>query len=238
MPYQWDGTTILQKNTAFEDRRVVVGHPDVAVCTDLREWIVSGGMAEIRRVIETLDVPTAKTPGSFDRRADTVWRWVIEHIEYEHDIQSQRMSDFYQFPPETLALGKGDCEDGAFLLASLLLASGISPYCVRVVFGTIKHSDEHISEDHAWVVYKDESGLWRILDSTVSLPPAEVEAEDSPSGYSWPIADVQSNYRVSKRRPTYRPDLCFNEQHVWAIREIELDVAAYVEAFHRPKSDG
>lgn len=100
-------------------------------------------MAEIKKVLEaTSDLPRTKSPGDFDRRAWLSWRWVVSNIDYRanepatdpYDPTTQ-LAEFYQFPAETIALRKGDCDDSAFLLASLLVASGISEYCVRVVMG-------------------------------------------------------------------------------------------------------
>ena len=51
-------------------------------------------------------------------------------------------------------LHKGDCEDSSFLLGALLLASGISDQCVRVVLGRVVSPEG--TYGHAWVVYQNE----------------------------------------------------------------------------------
>lgn len=136
MPFDWSGTRILQKNTVVHAKRRIFNNVDTLVPTDLREWVTPGDREEIRLALSDMKLPSDRTPGSFDERALIVWRWVLEEIEYTEDVQEQRLLDFWQFPAETIAVKRGDCEDCAFLLASLLLGSGISGYCVRVVLGT------------------------------------------------------------------------------------------------------
>lgn len=230
MPYQWDGTKILQKNTDFGGLRAVIGHPNVDVRTDIREWMTGADMAEIKKVLEAVpDLPRTKSPGDFDRRAWLIWRWVVSNIDYrlnepatDPSDPTTQLAEFYQFPAETIALRKGDCEDSAFLLASLLVASGISEYCVRVVMGTVKWDTRSPSEGHVWVIYKDESGIWRVLEPTINS--GDLPKVASPT--NWPSADVQSK---KGRRPWYVPSLGVNATHVWAIGEIPNDdVASFV----------
>ena len=217
MPYDWAGTRILQRYTSLPDKRRVLGHEDTLVPTDLREWVASGEREEIRRAVQALELPAGRKTGTFDHRARLVWEWAVNRITYVGDPESHKKLDFWQFPAETLALGQGDCEDGAFLTASLLVASGVSPFCVRVVFGTMKTRDELPAEGHVWPIYKDEGGVWRILESTL-------DANDLPA--VWPAADTAARPGA---RPRYRPDICLNQHHVWRIREtVTDDVASYL----------
>jgi predicted transglutaminase-like cysteine proteinase len=201
-------------------KRRVIGSTDVLIPTDLREWIALADSHEIREVLSSLDLPHTKRSGDFDKRARMIWQYVASHVEYVTDSRAQRTPDFWQFPAETLALGKGDCEDCAFLLASLLLASGISPYCVRVVMGTVTQADGS-SSGHAWTLYKTEAGRWVVLEGTLNKVPAK-----------WPLADDLVRERAA---PRYFPDLCLNRSHVWTVdgkRRIR-DVASYLRSYRR-----
>jgi hypothetical protein len=213
--FDWSGSRILRR-TAIPSKRWVIGSEDILIPTDLREWITPSDSYEIKEVIASLNLPTEKKPGAFDRRAKLVWQYVIEHVKYCPDEYAQRKQDFWQFPSETLALGKGDCEDCAFLLASLLLASEISPFCVRVVFGVLKQKDT-LPVGHTWPIYKDEKGLWRVLESTLHELPKK-----------WPLAD---NLARSGSLPQYYPDICLNNYHAWTVgpRRIQ-DVFAYLSS--------
>ncbi len=227
MPYDWAGTRILQHNTVLPDKRRVFNNLDTLVPTDLREWVTPGNREEIRRALREMTLPTTRKPGSFDARAKEVWRWVTDSITYTEDAPSQLLSDFWQFPAETIATNKGDCEDSSFLLASLLLSSGISPYCVRVVFGTLEVSGSG-PIPHAWTVYKDESGRWCTLEST--LDPGEVPAE-------LPSAEALS--REGNPVGVYTPIICVNTEHVWEIGS-RHDIAG-VEEFisdHAKRKEG
>ena len=224
MPYQWDGTKILQKNTDFGGLRAIVGHPGVDVRTDIRGWMTGSDMAEVKKVLATIsDLPRTKSPGDFDQRAGLIWRWLVSNIDYRlkepataPDDPTTHLPEFYQFPAETIALGHGDCEDSAFLLASLLVASGISDYCVRVVMGAVKWTTQTPREGHVWVIYKDEGGTWRVLEPTIN----DDDLPDIASPKGWPSADEQSK---KGKRPWYSPNLGVNGAHVWAIGEIPDD---------------
>jgi hypothetical protein len=211
----WAGSRILFR-TVIPSKRRVIGNEDVLIPTDLREWITPVDSQEIRQVIDGLELPNTKTTGDFDKRAMAVWQYVTEEIKYRSDEVGQRKPDFWQFPAETFALGRGDCEDCAFLLASLLLASGISPFCVRVVFGVLIDYEGN-SGGHTWPIYKDEKGIWRILESTLDQLPR-----------IWPRADEMVH---ENERPRYFPDICLNHHHVWTVgnkRRIQ-NVASYLK---------
>lgn len=65
----------------------------------------------------------------------------------------------------------GDCEGGAILIHSLLLAAGVDPGRVRTAFGTMLASSFDVIE-HAWVMYRrrtDEE--WVPLDWTIRPTP-------------------------------------------------------------------
>ncbi|WP_051285019.1 transglutaminase domain-containing protein [Nisaea denitrificans] len=218
MRYQLDGSEILQKNTCLVAARFVPGHPEAPILTDLREWVSPGTHEEIIRTVRALDLPDKRGNGSFDRRAHIVWSWVCREIGYVDDLGSQGSREFWQFPSETIALRQGDCEDSAVLLATLLLASGISPFCVRVVIGFARIAGDLIP--HVWTIYKDEKGNWRILETT---------AGDPGIAGDWPDADSACKPDAPQ---LYKPDLCFNQFHVWRVSAVPIsNVAAYIERF-------
>ncbi len=211
---EWEGSRILRK-TIIPSKRRVLGSEDSLIPTDLREWISPCESNEIKSVIGSLGLPHHKKKGSFDKRARLVWEYVIDSVNYREDCASQRAADFWQFPAETLALGSGDCEDCTFLLATLLLSAGISPFCVRVIFGILVETDGSRRE-HCWPIYKDEKGAWRILESTLDRPERD-----------WPLADKLARIDSS---PRYHPDICLNQHHVWVIGRRRIkDAAAYLE---------
>ena len=90
---------------------------------------------------------------------NTIYSWVGENIHYEYDSDVYGADDYWQFPHETLALKTGDCEDQAFLLASLIRATGVEAEEIFVALGTVNN------QGHAWVIMRTQLG-WRILEPT------------------------------------------------------------------------
>ena len=67
--------------------------------------------------------------------------------------------EYWQFAYETYRRGKGDCEDGAILMANMMLLSGIPYWRVRLNAGDVKGGG------HAYVTYlREEDNTWYILD--------------------------------------------------------------------------
>jgi hypothetical protein len=206
MPHHWEGDYIIQ-NTEIKKKRYVMGSPDRQITTDIREWISDADntvMKDIlKKLVDEAGLPKTKNPGDFDKRAMTLWRFVARNIRYVHDSKKQNKEDFWLFPSEIYTLRQGDCEDGTFLLVSLLIASGISPFCVRVVLGEIFDERDQSLGGHCWPVYKNELGAWCILESTLDAIPSQM-----------PEADRLSEGRQSFR---YAPYYCFNNYHLWEI---------------------
>ncbi|MCE5212523.1 MAG: hypothetical protein LLG40_13350 [Deltaproteobacteria bacterium] len=96
--------------------------------------------------------------GSNDDIAIEITRWVADNITYHSDNPN---SDTWNDAKRTLNDGYGDCEDGAILIASLLLNMGVLASNVRVYFGTTN------GIGHAWAMYRRSSdNQWITLDWT------------------------------------------------------------------------
>jgi hypothetical protein len=200
MGCNWAGDTIV-RDTVMWDKRAVLGFPGVYIPTDIREWFSCTDNEVIRRAIQEMGLPEARSAGTFDARAWKIWKYVAESVQYIEDKASFGLDDFWLFPEETLTLHKGDCEDSSFLLASLLLSSGISDHCVRVVLGKIVSAE--VMSGHAWVVYQSENGVWCLLESTLDSIPERLIAADS---FMQPGGQYQ-----------YQPQFCINPLHLWWI---------------------
>lgn len=209
--YNWAGDTII-RDTIMWNKRAVLGFPNVFIPCDIREWITSDQSEVIRQTLREIDLPTARAAGTFDLRAWKVWKYVAESVEYIPDKQTVGMEDFWFFPTETLTLRKGDCEDSSFLLASLMIASGVSEQCVRVVIGKVVGSGG--SFGHCWVVYQNEDGQWCLLESTLDSVPEALS-----------LADPLTGEDASQR---YEPQFCFNGSHLWTISPSNMTLAEYV----------
>ena len=128
-----------------------------------------------------------------------------EHIAYNDN--KREGEDPWQFPDETLAVKSGDCKDRAFLIASLLLGSGISNFNVRVALGKVRTettSGEPQTYDHMWVMYKDESGHWIVIEP-LCLRAHTLKVDGAPKG------------NADRLIARYTPHFLFNDQHLWNI---------------------
>ncbi len=212
--WNWDGDVIIHQPIVPSGRGVVGVRPRRDYDIDVREFLTTANNAVMHRVLQH-DIPAyieqegsdlarfrARIAGSFDYRAAVITNFVSDAVAY----QPGKRRDPWQFPDETLALKAGDCEDRAFLIASLLLAAGVSSFNVRVAFGQMVVDGK--AHDHIWVVYKNERGHWTVIEplrlgkalSDEHLPDAPEPGRRSP--------DVE-----------YRPSFLFNDVHLWAVRE-------------------
>jgi hypothetical protein len=211
--YNWAGDAII-RDTIIWDKRTVLGYNDIYIPTDIREWVSTEQSEVVARALKEIDLPSGKEAGSFDLRAWKIWKYVIESVEHLSDKEAEGLGSYWLFPEETLTLGKGDSEDISFLMASLMIAGGISEQCVRVVLGRVVSKEG--SFGHSWVVYQNEEGKWCLLEPTLkSLPPALVSADSMA-------------FDGSERQ--YQPQFCLNASHLWWISSAKVHIADYLKA--------
>jgi hypothetical protein len=212
--WNWDGDYIIH-NTVVPSSRPVVGSSGTDYYKiDVREFLITERNALITEELETiklyvrkeLNEPTtrftSRKPGTFDFRAFVINCYVSEKISYDSSN-----GVFWQFPDETLFLKKGDCEDRALLMASLLVASGISSYNVRVALGKVRYKGTRVMEefDHVWVMYKSEKGKWRLIE------PMHLSAVN-PS-----FTPTETTESIGEITAEYIPFYLFNDHHLWGV---------------------
>ena len=208
----WAGDAIV-RDTVMWDKRAVLGSSGVYIPTDIRAWLSSTRSEVILRAVQEIGLPIAREAGTFDLRAWKIWDFVAGGVQYITDKRSFGLEDFWLFPEETLVLHKGDCEDSSFLLATLLLASGISEHCVRVVLGRVSTPDG--AYGHAWVVYQNESGRWCLMESTLDAVPSQLALAD-------PFIVPGNQYQ-------YQPQFCLNASHLWSLGGSRPQIAEYLK---------
>ncbi|HYK89488.1 MAG TPA: transglutaminase domain-containing protein [Acidobacteriota bacterium] len=209
--YNWEGDVIIQQPIVPSGRRIIGSRKSYDI--DVREYLASNRNAVMERAVRET-IPrylrkhggsvsrfVARERGSFDYRSAVITNFVADTIAYK----SAEGRDPWQFPDETLVLKTGDCEDRAFLLAALLLASGVSPFSFRVAFGKMMVGDA--SHDHMWVMYKSERGYWAVIE---------------PLRLGKALADehLPAVRQAVQPPPTveYVPRFLFNDSHLWAVR--------------------
>jgi predicted transglutaminase-like cysteine proteinase len=97
--------------------------------------------------------------GTNDEKSMKALQWVIDHIIYVTDTTNFKKEEEWLLPFETMTIKTGDCEDGAILLANIMLKSGIPYWRIRLNAGDVKGGG------HCWCTYLRESdNQWTILD--------------------------------------------------------------------------
>jgi len=86
--------------------------------------------------------------------------WVNRQIAYVDDDRNYRQRDFWATADETVARGRGDCEDYAILKMHMLRAAGIAEDRMKLVL----LRDMAINADHAFLLVRSTAG-WVVLDN-------------------------------------------------------------------------
>ncbi len=221
--WNWDGDMIIPDSVVPSSRPVVGYKSNRNYKIDIREFLTSENNALIHDTLNEEIIAFIKNemkgdvnqfksrkPNSFDYRAYVIRSFVSEKIAYSDKVKL----DPWQFPDETLFIKTGDCEDRAFLIASLLIASGISSYNVRVALGKVIISDDEKQHefDHMWVMYKSEIGKWILIEPLIcsgTMKTNTIIEQHRGKEYYY-----QGNPNISA---DYIPYFLFNNCHLWGV---------------------
>ncbi len=123
--------------TRFDDRwdRVRRAPPAALMRNELRSAGVTPGIGEAE-VLQRVN------------------QWVNRRIAYVNDDQNYREGDFWATAEQTIARGRGDCEDYAILKMQMLLAAGIDADRVKLVL----LRDLAVNADHAFLLVQSKHG--------------------------------------------------------------------------------
>lgn len=81
-------------------------------------------------------------------------QWVNRAIAYVGDDRNYRQRDFWATAEQTIARGKGDCEDFAILKMQMLRAAGVDPERMKLVL----LRDLAANADHAFLLVQTDAG--------------------------------------------------------------------------------
>jgi predicted transglutaminase-like cysteine proteinase len=120
-----------------------------------------------------------RSDDSNDIKMTKIARWVQSNITYISDDENYGVSEFWAPAIFTLLKGSGDCEDGAFLIASLALNSGVPSSRIRMYGGLVDAGAGAPSGGHGWIGYlREADNEWVAVDysyfpnpNILSLPP-------------------------------------------------------------------
>ncbi len=163
--------------------------------------------------------------------------FVCNFLKYKYDDLASECPEFWLFPFESIQSEIGDCEDGAILIASLLINAGVPSWRVKVCAAQVMADPVFAPSDtelggHAYCIYladrqESERKLeWVILDWCYLQDP-EVPIEDKPlardggtegaykniwftfnNDNSWAQSSFEvKEGRISKNRTTQKEDV-------------------------------
>lgn len=145
-----------------------------------------------------------------DDTALAIQQWVVKFLTYKYDDESSNISEFWQFPFETLHSEIGDCEDGAILISSLLINAGVPNWRTKVSAGYVQASPTAPQGGHAYCLYLADDNNWRILDWCY-LQDSKISVKDKPLA------------KDGGQRNAYKDVwFTFNNEHSWAGGSIKI----------------
>ena len=149
--------------------------------------------------------------GKADTSDDKVYKiieWVQKNITYKSDLSNYGRDEYWALPSQTLQKKAGDCEDGAFLIHSMLLAAGVNPDRIRTYGGLVKDYSIGGLGGHAWTVYKRQSdNQWVLLDWCYNPDDTLIEKRETFKEYK----DYIDSYFYVTLRETV------DEKNTWGI---------------------
>jgi len=104
--------------------------------------------------------------GTNDEKMLFCQNWVKNNIIYDTDTNTYKVGEYWASPIETLAKRRGDCEDGAILMANLAVSAGVPYWRVRLTAGDVQGGG------HCYLTYLSDSQLtkpfieqnWKVCD--------------------------------------------------------------------------
>lgn len=119
-----------------------------------------------------------------------IQNFVCNFLKYKYDDLASECPEFWLFPFEAIQSEIGDCEDGAILIAGLLINAGVPSWRVKVCAAQVMADPVFAPSDtelggHAYCIYladrpdSDRKLEWVILDWCYLQDP-EVPIEDKP----------------------------------------------------------
>lgn len=158
---QWD-TKYLRSPILYNGRVVFLSRGEIRpYVMDVRNFIAASDFT-LERIVKDAGIWNLATA---EEKAFACLQFVRQNIQYTPDKAQYGVGEFWQLSHETLVLKRGDCEDGAILLASLMRNAGVPAFRVKVAAGNVVVAPNAPFGGHAYVLFlreKDEE--WVGLD--------------------------------------------------------------------------
>ena len=155
---KWPKSTVIYGGRALRTKQPQIG-------IDVTEFITPHDAILQQIVIDyklTKDTPNA-----------TAWacqQWVVKFLTYIEDSKSSSEDEFWQYPYEVVQYGIGDCEDGAILMANLMINAGIPTWRVKCAAGYVQQAPTAPQGGHCYCLFladvqtEEKKLAWKIMD--------------------------------------------------------------------------
>lgn len=148
-PLKYAGRTLKKSNIAIE--------------VDVKNFITVNDII-LQSIVESNNL----RKNTYNETAHACQKFVVQFLTYTSDEIQDSCPEFWQFPFESIASREGDCEDGAILMASLMINAGIPSWRVKVIGGLVQEAPTAPEGGHGYCVYladrEDGSMEWEIHD--------------------------------------------------------------------------
>ncbi|MBI4453253.1 transglutaminase-like cysteine peptidase [Candidatus Woesearchaeota archaeon] len=146
-----------------------------------------------------------RTPNRCNDDIMKIYRHTRKYFEYGDDQEIAGVPEYWLFPFELRATGKGDCDDWANELASYLIGAGVPNYRVRVVCGKTRSGGGHSTV----YVLGDNQKTWYHLNSTTALHEIPTDR----------LELMPTSKDVSDRMGIGEVWFSYNNEHAWHVFE-------------------
>lgn len=135
------------------------------------------------------DIPVVIGTTSDDKALNAINK-VRQIVSYTPDKSEYGFEEYWAYAYQTLKRKKGDCEDGAILLANIMLKSGVPYWRIRLVAGSVNGGG------HCYVTYcRETDNQFVVLDWCYwpnALPVKDRKLHSEEQNYS----DASKNYGI------------------------------------------
>lgn len=161
----WD-TKYFQSPVLYNGRTIFISNGQIIhearpYALDARNFVCYPDFA-LERIVKDEGIwflPTA------EEKAMACLAFVRKNIAYTPDKAQYGVGEMWQYPHETLALGRGDCEDGAILMVSLMRNAGVPAFRTKVAAGNVVVGPNAPLGGHAYPLFlREKDEQWVILD--------------------------------------------------------------------------
>lgn len=183
---------------------------------ELKNHILDGVQIDVRNMITAPDAILQQIIEENNLKAEShdetvlrIQKWVVMNLKYVSDDAVEGVSEYWQFPFETLATGTGDCEDGAILIASLAINADVPTFRIRVTAGMVQEAPTAPLGGHGYCTYLRESDNTHVVIDWCYL-------EDS---------SVITEHKIPMKDNPYYKSVWFSFNHImsWGTDSYEID---------------